>query len=200
VKSDREQEESLLAVASDQELFILWLLTLQGEVGRYRLAKMLDVPQGVARGVFARMKRRGLITVRHRTGASSTRKGTNQLRALMERGRLKYAKRLGEEVLGLGQEGVIFQVGGCSNKIIRGIEQRDAAVRAGATGAVTFIFDGRTLIFPDTKEPVTKRSFGTFQHLRKRLKMRKGDAVLIAFGNSWWDAARGGFAAVRTLA
>jgi len=200
VRSDREREESLLAVTSDQELFILWLLTLQGEVGRYRLAKMLDVPQGVARGILTRMKRRGLITVKHRTGASSTRKGINQLRSLMKRSRLRYAQRLDEEVLGLGQEGVIFQVGGCSNKISRGIEQRDATVRAGATGAVTFIFDGHTLIFPDTKEPVTKRSPGTFQHLRKRLEMRKGDAVLIAFGNSWWQAARGGFAAVKTLA
>jgi len=189
-----------VTVTSDQEAFILWLLTLQGEVGRYRLAKMLDVPQGVARGIFARMRRRGLITVQHRTGASSTRKGINQLRSLMKRCRLKYAQRLDEEVLGLGQEGVIFQVGECSRRISRGIEQRDAAVRAGATGAVTFIFDGRTLIFPDTKEPITKRSPGTFQHLTRRLKMRKGDAVLIAFGNSWWEAARGGFAAVKTLA
>jgi hypothetical protein len=118
----------------------------------------------------------------------------------MKWSRLRSVQRLDEEVLGLGQEGVIFQVEGCSRKISRGIEQRDAVVRAGATGAVTFIFDGRTLIFPDTKEPVTKRSPGTFQHLRKRLKMRKGDAVLIAFGNSWWEAARGGFAAVKTLA
>ena len=183
----------------DQDLFILWLLALRGAVGRYRLAKMLDVPQGVARGILARMKRRGLITVRHRTGASSTRKGINQLRSLMKWSRLRSVQRLDEEVLGLGQEGVIFQVAGCSRKISRGIEQRDAVVRAGATGAVTFIFDGRTLVFPDTKEPVTKRSPETFQHLRKRLKMRKGDAVLIAFGNSWWEAARGGFAAIKTL-
>ncbi len=184
---------------SDQELFTLWLLVSEGEIGRYRLAKMLDVPQGVARGLLARMKRGGLITVHHRSGAKASRKGINRLAHLMKRNHLRHVERLDEQVLGLGQEGVVFQVAGCSKKIGRGIEQRDAAVRAGATGAVTFVFDDRTLVFPDTKEPVTKRSPATFQYLKRRLEMRKGDAVLVAFGNSWWEAAKGGFAAVRTL-
>lgn len=112
---------------------------------------------------------------------------------------MKHVERLGEHVLGLGQEGVAFQVAGRLGGIGRGIEQRDAAVRAGATGAVTFVFDGQTLLFPDTREPITKRSPGTFQYLKTRLELRKGDIVLIAFGNSWWEAARGGFAAVKTL-
>jgi hypothetical protein len=30
--------------------------------------------------------------------------------------------------------------------------------------------------------------------------MRRGDVVLIAFAGTWWEAARGGFAAIKTLA
>jgi len=74
-----------------------------------------------------------------------------------------------------------------------------AAIRAGATGAVTFLFDGKTLKFPGVAEPVSKRSPMTFEQLMSRLRMRRGDVILIAFAGTWWEAARGGFAAIRTL-
>ena len=188
----------MLSQERDQELFTLWLFVSEGEIGRYRIAKMLDVSQGVARGLLARMKREGLITVHH-SGAGVSKKGINVFTRLMTQNHLRHVERLDEHVLGLGQEGVVFQVEERSEKIGRGIEQRDAAVRAGATGTVTFVFDGRSLVFPGTREPLKKRSPMAFDCLKSRLEMRRGDAVLISFSNSWWEAARGGFAAVKTL-
>jgi hypothetical protein len=117
----------------------------------------------------------------------------------MKRHRLKLVERSEQELLGLGVGSVIFQVGGRSHRLGQGIEQRDAAIKAGATGAVTFFFDGRMLRFPGVAEPVSRRSPATFERLKTKLRMSKGDVVLIAFADKWWDAARGGFAAIITL-
>lgn len=186
-------------IASEQELYILWLLETEGVIGRYWLARMLGVSQGVARGILTRMRTRGLITIRPRAGAKASSKGLRQLDGLMKRHHLRVAQRFDQEILGLGPESVVFQVAGGSSRLGRGIEQRDAAIKAGATGAVSFLFDGKTLRFPGVAERVSRRSPTTFRHLKERLKMRKGDVILIAFGYTWWDAARGGFAAVKTL-
>jgi len=189
----------LKLIASDQELYILWLLETEGVMGRYWLARMLGVSQGVARGILARMRTRGLITVRPWAGAKASSKGRRQLDGLMRRHRLRLVQRLDQAILGLGPESVLFQVARSSSRLGQGIEQRDAAVKAGATGAVTFLFDGKTLRFPGVAERVSRRSPTTIRHLKEQLKMKKGDIILIAFGHTWWDAARGGFAAVKTL-
>ena len=102
-------------IAPEQELFILWLLKTEGEIGRYRLARMVNLSQGVARGILARMKRRGLITVRPRAGATTSKKGLRELAALMRRHRLRLVKRCDEELLGLAPKSVIFQVAGRSD-------------------------------------------------------------------------------------
>jgi len=189
----------LKRIAPEQELFILWLLRTEGELGRYRLARMLGVPQGVARGSLARMKKKGLVAVRRRAGARASPKGVRELATLMKRHHLKLAERSNHELLGLGPESVIFQVAGRSQRLGQGIEQRDAAIKAGATGAVTFFFDGKMLKFPGVAEPVSRRSPATFEQLKSQLRMRRGDVVLIAFAGTWWEAARGGFAAIKTL-
>lgn len=184
----------------EQELFILWLLKTEGEIGRYRLAKMLGVPQGIARGMLARLKRDGLIIVRHRGGARTSPKGLRELVVLMKRHHLRLVKRSDQELLGLGSRSALFHVAGGSRQLGQGIEQRDAAIKAGATGAVTFLFDGRALKFPGVAESLSKRNPAAFEQLRSQLKIKKEDVILIAFAGTWWDAARGGFAAVRTLA
>jgi len=187
-------------MALEQEVFILWLLATETEVGRYRLARMIGESQGVARGILSRMKRKGLIKVRSRVGARLSAKGSRRLHVLMKQNRLRSVQRSEMTFLGLGPQNVIFEVGGGSRSLVQGIEQRDAAIKAGASGAVTFIFDGKILKYPGVSEPVSKRSPVAVGQLKRQLRMRKGDVILIAFGDSWWNAARGGFAAIRTLA
>lgn len=184
---------------SEHELFVLWLLRTEDEIGRYRLAEMLGVAQGIARGILARMKRDGLIIVRRRAGARASPMGLRRLAALMRRYQLRLVKKSDQELLGLGSKCVLFHVAGRSHRLGRGIEQRDAAIKAGSTGAVTFLFDGKTLRFPGVAESLSKRNPAAFEQLKNQLRMSKGDVVLIAFAGTWWDAARGGFAAVGTL-
>jgi len=178
---------------------VLWLLETEGGIGRYRLAKMLGEPDGIVRGMLSRLRGKGLLVVRPRTGTQASRKGLRELATFMRRNRLRLAKRFDQEILGLGPENVIFQISGCSGRIGQGVEQRDAAIKAGARGAVTILYDGKMLNFPGVTEPISRRSRTAFGHLKRELKLRRGDAVLISFGDTWWDAARGGFAAIKTL-
>ena len=187
-------------MALEHELFILWLLATEGEVGRYRLARMIGKSEGVARGILSSMKRKGLIKVTSRVGPTLCRKGSRRLDVLMKQNRLRSVQRSERTFLGLGLESVVFQAGGGSRSLGQGIEQRDAAIKAGASGAVTFTFDGKILKYAGVSESVSKRSPATVDQLERQLRMRKGDVILIAFGDSWWNAARGGFAAIRTLA
>lgn len=184
----------------ERELLILWLIAVEGEIGRYRLSRMLGISQGIARGTLVQMKKKGLTVVRHRAGAKVSRKGIRELAILMRRNHLRLVQRLTENILGLGKHEVIFQVAGHQDRLGQGIEQRDAAIKAGAIGAVTFVYDGKALRFPGVKESLSKQSPVTFEILKRRLKMRRGDVILIAFADTWWDAARGGFTAVKTLA
>lgn len=161
---------------------------------------MLGESEGVARGILTLLKKRGLINVRRQVGVMVSRRGLRELSTLMKRRHLRVVGRVDYPVLGLGPNGVVFQVAKCSGRLNQGIEQRDAAIKTGATSAVTFLFDGKTLKFPGVSEPVSTRSPAIFQQLKKELKMKKGDVVIIALGDSWWEAARGGFAAVKTLA
>jgi len=163
------------------------------------LAKMLGVPQGIARGMLGRMKKDCEIVVRHRAGTRASPKGLRRLAALMKHYHLGQVKRSDQEFLGLGSRSVLFHVVGRSRQLGQGIEQRDAAIKAGATGAVTFLFDGKTLKFPGVAESLSKRDPAAVEQLRKQFMLRKGDVVLIAFAGTWWDAARGGFASATTL-
>ena len=183
----------------DQELFVLWLLKTEREIGRYRLAEMLGVPQGIARGILLHMKRDGLIQARSRAGTRASSEGLRKLTVLMKRHNLRLVKRSDQELLGLDSSSVLFHVAGRSRQLGQGIEQRDAAIKAGATGAITFLFDGTTLKFPGVAESLQRRDPAAFEKLKKQVTMKKGDVILIAFASTWWDAARGGFAAVRTL-
>jgi hypothetical protein len=195
----RGQESQLKYIHPEQELFILWLLRTEGEIGRYRLAEMLGVPQGIARGILVHMNRDGLIQARYRAGTRASSKGLRRLVTLMKLHNLKLVKRSDKGLLGLDSSSVLFHVSGRSRQLGQGIEQRDAAIKSGATGAVTFFFDGRALKFPGVAESLQKRDPAAFEQLKNQLVMKRGDVVLIAFASTWWDAARGGFAAVRTL-
>jgi Domain of unknown function (DUF4443) len=160
---------------------------------------MLGVPQGIARGMLGHMKRSGLIQVRYRAGTSASSKGLHKLTALMKHHNLKMVKRSDQKLLGLDSRSVLFHVAGRSRQLGQGIEQRDAAIKAGATGAITFLFDGKTLKFPGVAESLQKRDPSAFEKIKNQLSLKKGDVVLIAFASTWCDAARGGFAAVKTL-
>ena len=64
------------------------------------------------------------------------------------------------------------------DSIKHGIEQRDAAIMAGAKGATTLIFTKNRLTMPGIKEDVSKSNASILASLSK-LIMNEGDVIII---------------------
>ncbi|MBA3043514.1 DUF4443 domain-containing protein, partial [archaeon] len=86
-----------------------------------------------------------------------------------------------------------------AHKISSGIEQRDAAIKAGAVGATTIICKKKKLVFPvanysfETKEPVLAES------LHSKFMPEDNDVIIIGSANSLKMAEEGALAAALEL-
>jgi hypothetical protein len=67
-----------------------------------------------------------------------------------------------------------------SYNIKSGIEQRDAAIKAGAIGATTLIFKHKKLEIPGTGEDFTKNDPKTHFLIMKKLEPEENDVIIIA--------------------
>ena len=67
-----------------------------------------------------------------------------------------------------------------SYNIKNGIEQRDAAIKAGAIGATTLIFKHKKLEIPGTGEDFTKNDPKTHLLIVEKLEPEENDVVIIA--------------------
>jgi len=88
-----------------------------------------------------------------------------------------------------------------AHRVRLGIEQRDAAVRAGATGACTLVIKSRRYVMPmlDTGESILKSDDALVRELNGLLKPGNRDAVTIASASERALAEHGAFAAALTL-
>jgi hypothetical protein len=147
----------------------------QGSIGRLKLSKDLHLGEGEARTLVKHLKNEGLIDV-SRTGISLTTVG---------RGLLSHLKTLLSEPievastpLTVGPFNIAVRVTGMKNSVKKGLEQRDAAIMAGAKGATTLVFTGNSLTMPGTKEEVSKNDPSILTSLL-RLGLNEGDVIII---------------------
>ncbi len=79
-----------------------------------------------------------------------------------------------------------------------GLEQRDAAVAAGARGATTLIFTKSGLIMPGTGEDIKKAGSSITTSL-SALSLKEGDVIVIGSADERLKAALGAKAAALEL-
>jgi len=151
-------------------------INAQKNVGRLKLSKELQLGEGAARTLVKHLKNEGLIEI-SKLGIS-----------LSERGRKVFAELrtvLSEQVeapsssLTVGRFNVSIRVKGVANAVKYGLEQRDAAIMAGAKGATTLIFSKNRLVMPGTEEDVFKRSKSIHDFLLSELNPKDGDVIII---------------------
>jgi hypothetical protein len=103
--------------------------------------------EGAARTLIERLKAQGLIAV-DRAGCALTKKGEEAWHALHAVFPRKTA--IGRSKLTLGSFNVAILVKEGAGKVRSGMEQRDAALIAGAKGATTLQYSsGRLMVPPD---------------------------------------------------
>ena len=164
-------------------------------IGRYRLTKDLLIGSGTARSLIDKLNRNlnflEVLSDNNKTkGHILTNKGKKFLEKLQEK--LPIIK---EGDLTLFQD-IIIQtqksnpyfclIKNASDKITNGIDQRDAAIKIGGTGATCLTYNGKDLEFPSMSETVDQKILNYFktQITQQNIKLEKNDVIIIGSGDN----------------
>ena len=85
------------------------------------------------------------------------------------------------------------------NKINKGIEQRDTAVRAGGKDAITLVYQCGKLVLPTISTNLIKDYLNAFKLIINILKPEEDDVVIINSADKLLEAEYGALAAAWTL-
>jgi predicted transcriptional regulator len=168
-------------------------------MGRFRLGQVTGLGQGEVRTLISRLKEAGLITVDSK-GCALTEKGKKKFNSISSA--IPYSSSVKGRDLDLGKFSWSVVVRGKGSRVRKGLEQRDAAIRTGATGALTVIYSAGKFKIPSEKGPADCEALGPSEPwttIRNNSKPRSGDVVIVSGANSSSLAEEGALAAALTV-
>ena len=171
-------------------------LMSQKPLGRNKLAKKLNVGDGAVRTIISRLRNAGLIET-SKEGCSLTKMGLEvwgQFEQVFPK-RVEIAKN---ELI--ESEFVFaFLVKNSGQKVRSGIDQRDAAIIAGARKALVIVFKDGHLCIESVSNCIEKDYPEAAGQILKEFAPEDNDAIVIAGADSALRAKRGAFAASWSL-
>ncbi len=160
--------------------------------GRKQLSQAVGVGEGSMRTIIEYLRDHELIDVKQ-TGISISNKGVEFLNGFPIQ-----VGALPKTDASLGLETVAILVRGHRRMVKIGVEQRDAAVRAGADGATTILIQGGELwVPPDFNLDKERPAFAA--ELRDIFNVLEGDVIIIGTGSDYHHAEDGALAAAFEL-
>ena len=164
----------------------LWIIA-GGQTDRKSLAQKLKIGEGSTRSVLKQLLENKLIEVRKR-GAVLTKEGESFVSELKKS--IPATGKIEKTDLTFQQEAYAVRMqGSLAGRIKGGIEQRDAAIRAGASGATVLCLESGRLVFPDSGYAVSQAQKNLFEE--KLGELREGDAIIMCYGESELARERG---------
>lgn len=161
------------------------------------LARNVGLGEGAIRTVLRKLKTEGLVEV-SKSGGSLTENGLRMYRRV--KGYLPNLLSVGSTELTVGRKQTAVLVRGVAKKIGRGIEQRDAAIRAGAAGATTYAINGAKFQIPAGSKDCEKDfPSSAWRRLREELHPRDGDTIIICGADDELTSKVGAVSAALTL-
>jgi ribosomal protein S25 len=155
---------------------VLQLIQRRGHISRAIICNELSLGDGSARTLLKHLNMEGIV--------ESTNAGTT----FTERGKT-FASRLLPLIhaetsipkcsVALGKYNHAVLVKEFSFAVKSGIEQRDAAIKMGATGATTLLYKDHKFVMPGTKDNVLNNENDTAKLLFNNLKPMEGDVIII---------------------
>jgi hypothetical protein len=164
---------------SDANIYwALYLLSDGKRMGRKRLAELIGIGEGSMRRIIDTLKDWEFIEVKQ-TGISITKLGMTFLNEIPIR--VVSVPPLRSSIIGDCYQGILVM--GVSDKIDNGMQQRDAGIKAGATGCTTIIIrDGNLMIPPDWV--LDEQEPDVAYKIRKDTGITQSDVLIIGTGNS----------------
>jgi hypothetical protein len=160
--------------------------------GRKTLADSVNIGEGSMRTIIEFLRDKGYLDVKQ-TGIKISTKGAEFVRNLPIR-----MERLDPSDISIAMRNVAVLVKNRADRVTLGIEQRDAAIKAGAEGATTIVVkDGKLLVPPDYLLDKEKPEIA--KGLRKLLSPSDGDIVIVGAAQEYDRAEDGALAAAFAL-
>lgn len=170
----------------------------EGQIGRMELSRKLGIGEGAIRTIIKHLTQAEIIAIA-KGGCVLTKRGIqiyNSLRSKVSKVSIVDARQLA-----LDKVCAAVLIRSSRRLVKRGVEQRDAAIRAGATGACTLVFQSRGFLMPmgEGEEWRLEQDDVLFQDLEKRFGPKEGDVALIISAADKSLAEHGAMAAALTF-
>lgn len=179
--------------------FLLAVLAI-GEtqnMGRQSLARRTGLGEGAVRTLLKRLREEGLVGVT-KAGCELTREGRRLYQRIKEV--IPSRLSLGTTKLTVGDKQTAILVRGVAAKVTNGIEQRDAATRAGAAGATTYLAGHSRFQIPTGSKDCERDYPNTaWKMLKEQLQPKDGDVVIVCGSSEELSSEIGAIAAALTL-
>jgi predicted transcriptional regulator len=165
-------------------------------LGRNKLAEKLNVGDGAVRTIISRLRDVGLIET-SKEGCNLTEKGVEIWRQFEE----IFPKRIAipKNELSESEFNFAFLVKNSGQKVKSGIDQRDAAIIAGARKALVIVYRNGHLHIESVSESIEKDYPKAASQILKELTPQENDVIIVAGADSALRAKRGAFAASWSL-
>jgi predicted transcriptional regulator len=177
---------------------VFYALELMSEkpIGRNKLAKKLNVGDGAVRTIISRLREAGLIGT-SKEGCSLTKKGLEVWGQFEQ----VFPKRMEipKSELNQSEYNFAFLVKNTGQKVHSGIDQRDAAIIAGARKALVSVFKDGHLRIESVSDCIEKQYPKAANQILQELKPEDNDVVIVAGSDTALKAKRGAFAASWSL-
>jgi predicted transcriptional regulator len=167
-------------------------LMTQKPIGRNKLAQKLSVGDGAIRTIISRLREAGLIACA-KEGCSLTEKGAVVWKKFEE----LFPKRaeIARTELANAAFNFGFLVKNTAGKVKSGIEQRDAAIIAGAKRATVIVTHNGHLCIESVSDDIGKDFPKATSLIVKDLKPEDDDVIIVAGADTLLKAMHGAFAA-----
>jgi len=186
-------------VAAFSYLHVAIVILLVGDeapIGRIGLSQKLGLGEGTTRSIIRRLMQARVVE-NSRRGCVLTQRG-KALYGLLRR-KLSTVMDFDAEQLALGKTNAAVMVRASGKRVRRGIEQRDAAILAGANGAVTLLVQNGEYVMPvEPKEKLAPLDPFVLK-LESCFHPRDNDVLIIAGAQERTLAHFGAMAAAFTL-
>lgn len=159
-------------------------------VGRKKLAYSLELGEGAVRTLISRLRDSGLIeTVA--SGCRLTEKGLNLYKQINHD--LKIFEPPSIIPTNLHLAGLVAK--GLGNRVAKGLEERDIAVRAGAAGALILVAKNGRIVMPGVSD-LSKEHPEQYLALMKTARPENGDLLIVTWAEEKRIARKAALAVV----
>ena len=171
-------------------------LLSQKPLGRNKLAEKLNIGDGAVRTIISRLREADLIET-SKEGCNLTKKGLEIWQQFQE----IFPKRveIPKSELAQSEFNFAFLVKNSGQKVKSGIDQRDAAIIAGARKALVIVFKNGHLCIESVSNCIEKEYPKAANFILKELMPQDDDVIIISGSDSYLKAKRGAFAASWSL-